>query len=394
MSSFNRFLTTTSLKRIPTKYLKIILSPIKIRLLSVNLWQDDETKHFDCNFLAKWIRDNTASMPQDILDAFFYINSLIKGRMHDRIFGELSRIGEAELGDEGVLASKIWCVNKTLAMKLHSEARVRTQHSFTFYKPKRIFQDLNALPLEKITSVEQQLEVWLENNNKGKKVDVFQHDIKGTLYFHILHGSTLRREPVIENNESTIAIIRSEIEDILFFNKQTGEIGIYLSEPAVRLENAYKAIFGYAFFEDDKIYVKGSKFSLDVVLSPNFAIQLGSLRDSIKDFRLSEIKVKTDIYTNDTITFSSQHDALTYMRNRSESIGSFSVEYLKFKILFSGEDKEKTITISSNKKAVYPPYCDHALIEKILILNGICIEKLKPQRTEENATKDLHLVGA
>ena len=298
------------------------------------------------------------------------------------------------MGDEGVLASKIWCVNKTLAMKLHSEARVRTQHSFTFYKPKRIFQDLNALPLEKITSVEQQLEVWLENNNKGKKVDVFQHDIKGTLYFHILHGSTLRREPVIENNESTIAIIRSEIEDILFFNKQTGEIGIYLSEPAVRLENAYKAIFGYAFFEDDKIYVKGSKFSLDVVLSPNFAIQLGSLRDSIKDFRLSEIKVKTDIYTNDTITFSSQHDALTYMRNRSESIGSFSVEYLKFKILFSGEDKEKTITISSNKKAVYPPYCDHALIEKILILNGICIEKLKPQRTEENATKDLHLVGA
>lgn len=155
MSSFNRFLTTTSLKRIPTKYLKIILSPIKIRLLSVNLWQDDETKHFDCNFLAKWIRDNTANIPQDILDAFFYINSLIKGRMHDRIFGELSRIGEAELGDEGVLASKIWCVNKTLAMKLHSEARVRTQHSFTFYKPKRIFQDLNALPLEKITSVEQ-----------------------------------------------------------------------------------------------------------------------------------------------------------------------------------------------------------------------------------------------
>lgn len=394
MSAFNQFLTTTSLKRIPTKYLKIILNPIKVDISSIGLWEDDEQKFFNCNSLAKWIRDNTSNIPEDILDAFYYINSLIKGRMHDRIFGELSQIGHAELGDEGMLASKIWCVDKDLAKRLHSEARVRTQHGFTFYSPKVMRQKLSVLSDEKITDVERQLEVWLENNNKGKKVDVFQHDINGTLYFHVLHGSTLRREPIIENNESTIAIIRSEIEDILFLNKQTGEIGIYLSEPAVRLEKAYQAIFGYAFFGDDKIYTLGSKFSLNVVLSPNFTIQYGNLRDSIKSFKLSEIKVRTDAYTNDTITFSSPHDALTYMRNRSESTGSFQVEHLKFRILFSGEDKEKVITISSNKKAVYPPYCDHALIEKILILNGICFDRLRTKSIPVNASQDLQLVVA
>ena len=108
MSAVNQFLTTTSLKRIPTKYLKIILNPIKVDLSTIGLWEDDEQKIFNCNSLAKWIRDNTSNIPEDILDAFYYINSLIKGRMHDRIFGELSQIGHAELGDEGMLASKIY----------------------------------------------------------------------------------------------------------------------------------------------------------------------------------------------------------------------------------------------------------------------------------------------
>lgn len=394
MSAFNQFLTTTSLKRIPTKYLKTILNPIKIELMGLGLWEEDEQKYFNCNSVAKWIRDNTSSVPQDILDAFFYINSLIKGRMHDRIFGELSKIGEAELGDEGVLAAKIWCVNKPLAMRLHSEVKVRTQHAFTFYKPKFMKENLCALPQEQITNLEHQLEIWLENNNKGKKVDVFQHDIKGTLYFHILHGSTLRREPVIEGNESTIVIIRSEIEDILSFDKKTGEIGIYLSEPTIRLENKYKSIFGYAFFGDDKVFILSNKFSLNVVLSPIFSLQLGEFRDYIKDFRLTEIRVKTDIYTNDTITFTSQKDALNYMRTRSESVGCFDVEYLKFRILFSGEDKEKTITISSEKKAIYPPYCDHAIIERVLVINGICVDSLKSSKKEANAKQDLQLVSA
>ena len=87
--------------------------------MNLGLWEEDEQKYFNCNSVAKWIRDNTSSVPQDILDAFFYINSLIKGRMHDRIFGELSKIGEAELGDEGVLAAKIWCVNKPLATRIY-----------------------------------------------------------------------------------------------------------------------------------------------------------------------------------------------------------------------------------------------------------------------------------
>lgn len=303
--------------------------------------------------------------------------------MQDRIFVELSQLNDTSLGDEGELASKLWSINPTLAKRLYSEVRIKSQHSFTFLMPhKPIKEPMAALSNDKIEYIENQLSKWFEENNKGKKVQVFQHDKKDKLFFHIQHGSTLKREAVIDDTDSGVVIFRKEIEDILVFDKNTAEIGIYNSEKTSRLQKFYQSLFSIVFFEEEHFYVPKTKYNLSIILEDNFIINYGNLRNDITLFEIDSFKLEVGSNSGNEITFKSRKDAIALYKSVNLK-QYYSVKNIKFKIGFSGDDKAKSFSIYNDKHSSYPQNCDHSLIDKILVLNGICKSSNKKNNDSE-----------
>lgn len=384
MASFRlkRFSNVAVLKQIDFHLLFRFLEPYRGYLSDCGLPWVSIADEFDYDELARILMSPTVKSPEAMLDALYFVDTLSDSETFDRILDEAI---EAELDvsipdlSPADLTILVWLEKPEILERVHAEQfRVKQRKFESYFCTDDEIPDMPPITETRLVALEFDLNESYETRKKGRGTKVFPFVKENSVWFLVRHGQRMNREGTIgANGESGSIFYRPEKFDVLIYYPKRGELSIHTDTIGER--KAYCRYFGNRLFGSHDFFhfdFPIAKYTLQPLIDKGRKVLVCSDIDGIESIRLVELQIRHESGQRD-IEIRRANDVFLALENQGRSLGdeidSTRLIKAKFKVMFRGADKERTIEIEPPNIASYDHDADGELVYEWLLKRGFIV---------------------
>lgn len=394
MASFRlkRFSNAAVLKNIDFRLLHRFLHAHKDYLADCGFRWSDDPHEFDYDELARILMSPTVDAPEDMLDALYFVDNLSDAETFDRILNEAIEAG-LDVSDPDIspqdLTIIVWMKKPEILERVHAEQfRVKQRKFESYFCVDAEIPDMPAITDAMQTALEFDLNESYETKKKGRGTKVFPFVKENGVWFLVRHGQRINREGTIgANGEPGSIFYRPEKFDVLIYYPLRGELAIHTA--TLGEKEAYCKYFGKHLFGRDNFFCFDSpvsKYTLEPLIYDGRGALVCSDIDGIEGIRLVELQIQHESGQRD-VEIRRANDVFLALDNQGRSlqdeIGSTNLIKAKFKIMFRGADKERTIEVGPPNTASYDHDADGDLVQEWLLKRGFINNQNIEEPTDE-----------
>lgn len=339
----------------------------------------------DYSNLARVLFAPDPECPKEMVQALYYVHETASPEDMEHLVRACTEAG-VQLPDDPNLtgadvAAEVWMADEGLLQSRHAEVVARSQRTFEYFggREPRAFPNINDVTRRQ---VEETFDDWFEQNRRGRGCRVFSFYEPPHTWLLVRHGLTVRREASHrDSGEAGTEFFRPQKHDILRYDETSGEVGVHAGTMGER--NLYLSTLGRVLFQSSEHFPTTPKFTLaPLVLQGADALACQDIEgiDSVRlveyrqfwggQFKETEIRRATDIFA-----------ARASRSKRAIRVGTPSAAV--FKVKFTGDTKERSVTIRPKAVARYERNEDSELVERWLRARGFLVRRAMPERDDE-----------
>lgn len=216
---------------------------------------DLTTEEIDYGKLCRVIAEPTLMMPDDLVEALYYLDAVCSPRSHEDLAAAAHQaFAPGELPDEdyshGDLAVMIWLKDRTRIERVHAEQWVYIKSRYDAFVPR--CRELPAPPnIDAGTEARfaEDLERRLRKLRKGGAVRVYGYERKKRLCLVAHFGTAIQRDLAVQGNESKPITYKPVKHGVLVYYPQYQELEVHAETKGVMdalVESAGAVLFGYS----------------------------------------------------------------------------------------------------------------------------------------------------
>lgn len=377
-----RFANAAILKKINPQLLLDFLRPFRQFLTSqCDLYWPVDPRDFDHQALANILISPRADMPEALLDALYFVDTLSGDDYFDRLLEDAHTAGiDCGSGDLSCedMALRIWLHDPSILERIHAQQHCVRAKTFRSYLSSDIHH-IDWLTPDSIAhkKLEAELNEWFDFKKKGRGARVFFFPGEDNVWMLVRHGQRIRREGTVESGgESGSVYYRPEKFDSLIYYPKTGELAIHAGTQGER--GIYCKLIGRHIFADDEFF----RFDNPVTkytLQPLAELYWDSLAcgdvEGLSHVRLYELQLSHILDQND-IEIRRADDVFRALVNQQRFLHT-EIEYTillraKFKMRFE-DGRERTISIEPPNIASFDHELDDTIIHNWLARRGFIL---------------------
>lgn len=372
---FRRFSNPSILKRIAAANLNAFFGPFESYLNGRGL-QLGSPGEIDYALLASILMAPDETMPDEMLDALFFVDEMSIPACFDDLMNEATALGiELAVGREPTtadLAVQIWLRNAESLERLHAERFLVKPKSFqTFLSTFAVLPPLRQPSPQQLTALQEELNDWFETHKRGRGTRVFVFIRDTRAWFLIRHGEPYRREGTLEGDESSSVYYRPEKFDVLTYNGELGELSIHAGtkgEKQIYCKMLGKHLFGGEdFFELDST---GGKYTLAPIVLDGPACLSCVEIEGIEEIALAELHFRHDSQQYH-VEVHKADDVFAALQEIGRTIPE-SAQLLKatFRVTYENATRPRTLVIRPPAVTIVDRESDADVLERWMELRG------------------------
>jgi hypothetical protein len=343
--------------------------------------------NLDCDALAHILIAPDESVPNDMVDTFYYVHETASEEDLDALL-DLAKSRNVKIEcDPGTtvadVAIQMWLAAPDVLREHHAEAIAFRQKNFLYYGGTHGQE--RAIPTfdqELCLRIQSALDQWFEEHRRGRGCRIFPFPHKKKVWIAIRHGLPMRREASHhDDGRSSTEFYRPQQHDVLIYDTEADELRVNANTKGeIKL---YRSCLGRLVFGDEEYFPPADKFTLDPLIDEGSNSLLcedieGLERVSLVEyrrywggaFREMEVRKASDIFAA--------------LAARGQELGSNGrLASAVFKVKFRGSPKERSVTIRPPGNAKYERNEDNELIDIWLAKRGFILEPATEDDDEE-----------
>ena len=289
-----RFANPETLKRVDGSNLFRLFDSFRSYFEGHGYELTDPIRDFDG--LIRLIATPSAGMPEELAEALLMVDEMATESNMDALLEDnqdLFPIGRYKKLTPADVALAIFLERPEALGQRHAESFLRRQRSFEYFLAKDPSQCKDLSDEVLILGLEEQLDSWFQNNNRGRgaKLTAFR-DSETVTSILIRHGGPFRREGTLNDGEPGSVIYRPELYDVLIFDAETGALKIKARTKKVC--RAYLQLLGSSLFEAEGHFHTDNRLTLEPLREDLSQALVCSDVDGIDTIQLTEIYLRWD----------------------------------------------------------------------------------------------------
>ncbi|HAJ89880.1 MAG TPA: hypothetical protein DCM27_02535 [Rhodospirillaceae bacterium] len=384
--SLNKFAQPDILKKIKDENLLQFLSPYTSYLEGRGFKPKvNGSAQIDYDLLCRILMQPTEGIPPDMVDALFFVHEVADDEMYDELL-EMAKTGNVTVPADCTpadLAVLLWLKDPELIKKSHAEALMMKPKSFNSFQSEKGKGKKPNFSSSNISHLESLMDVWFEQNKRGKgcKVLSFDMDDENKVYFLVRHGMPFKREGKIEDGETGSVFYRPEFHDVVIYDIESNELQIFNKSGGKKERAMYLSAFGQVFFNDAEYFPNEDKFTLQPLLDDGVNSLSCLDIDGLAEVRLTEVQLLFRGPYNDRTILRSK-DIFKSLQSRSRNFPDYgNLVAASFQVKFDGSPKPRTIKIKTPNIASFDRKEDAHVVEQWMKARGFI--KLQEAETDE-----------
>lgn len=378
--SLNKFAQPDILKKIKDENLLQFLSPYTSYLEGRGFKPKvNGSAQIDYDLLCRILMQPTEGIPPDMVDALFFVHEVADDEMYDELL-EMAKTGNVTVPADCTpadLAVLLWLKDPELIKKSHAEALMMKPKSFNSFQSEKGKGKKPNLSSGNVSSLESLMDVWFEQNKRGKgcKVLSFDMDDENKVYFLVRHGMPFKREGKIEDGETGSVFYRPEFHDVVIYDIESNELQIFNKSTGKKERAMYLSAFGQIFFNDAEYFPNEDKFTLQPLLDDGVNSLSCLDIDGLAEVRLTEVQLLFRGPYNDRTILRSK-DIFKSLQSRSRNFPDYgNLVAASFQVKFDSSSKPRTVKIKTPNIASFDRKEDAHIVEQWMKARGF----IKPQ---------------
>ncbi|NBX72886.1 MAG: hypothetical protein EBQ89_01160 [Alphaproteobacteria bacterium] len=378
--SLNKFAQPDILKKIKDENLLQFLSPYTSYLEGRGFKPKvNGSAQIDYDLLCRILMQPTEGIPPDMVDALFFVHEVADDEMYDELL-EMAKTGNVTVPADCTpadLAVLLWLKDPELIKKSHAEALMMKPKSFNSFQSEKGKGKKPNLSSGNVSHLESLMDVWFEQNKRGKgcKVLSFDMDYENKVYFLVRHGMPFKREGKIEDGETGSVFYRPEFHDVVIYDIDSNELQIFNKSGGKKERAMYLSAFGQVFFNDTEYFPNEDKFTLQPLLDDGVNSLSCLDIDGLAEVRLTEVQLLFRGPYNDRTILRSK-DIFKSLEGRKRNFPDYgTLVAASFQVKFDSSSKPRTVKIKTPNIASFDRKEDAHIIEQWMKARGF----IKPQ---------------
>lgn len=229
-----------------------------------------------------------------------------------------------------------------------------------------------SLASTNIETLESLMDVWFEQNKRGKgcKVLPFDMENENKVYFLVRHGMPFKREGKIEDGETGSVFYRPEFHDVVIYDIEANELQVFNKSGGKKERAMYLSAFGQVFFKDAEYFPNEDKYTLQPLLDDGVDSLSCQDINGLAEVRLTEVQLLFRGPFNDRTILRSK-DIFKSLESRKRDFPDYgTLVAASFQVKFDSSSKPRTIKIKTPNIASFDRKEDAHVIEQWMKARG------------------------
>jgi len=262
------------------------------------------------------------------------------------------------------LAVSLWMTAPKALKWIHQHQSCDRKRAFEYFSTEGDASSDFSLNAEGIRQLEQSLSYHFKKKDWGYGCRISHRPLPNEHWFLVSHGERYKRQATWEEGRMGTIGFRPERYDLIIYDALTNELCVNAQTPTQR--EHYRKLFGFYLFGRENYFPGRSKYTLEPLLRDGATALFTGDVPEIESVRLSELSYVIDGNFEEVITHKA-YDVFASMNQHREYIPP-GARLLKatFKLRYSGQSKERTLTLKPSNVALYTRDGDGPILEKWL----------------------------
>lgn len=373
--SLNKFAQPDVLKNIQDDRLLQFLSPYTDYLEERGFkLQKNGNGQIDYGLLCRVLMQPTEGIPPAMVDALYFVQEVADDEMYDELL-EMAKAGNVDVPADASpadLAVMLWLKDPELIKKPHAEALMMKPKSFISFQSEKGKGKKPSLASTNIEALESLMDVWFEQNKRGKgcKVLPFDMENENKVYFLVRHGMPFKREGKIEDGETGSVFYRPEFHDVVIYDIEANELQVFNKSGGKKERAMYLSAFGQVFFKDAEYFPNEDKYTLQPLLDDGVDSLSCLDINGLAEVRLTEVQLLFRGPFNDRTILRSK-DIFKSLESRKRDFPDYgTLVAASFQVKFDSSSKPRTIKIKTPNIASFDRKEDAHVVEQWMKARG------------------------
>lgn len=340
---------------------------------------DENLLTFRYHHLAEILLTPDAEMPMKLVEGLYLVHELSQKTSMASLYRYLEQAGifpDENLPIEDMLLSTLIEKPEILDYLNAEQHLVRPKKFETF------FGQCDRSPTatdEALSRIETELNEWYSMQRKGRGVKMFRFFRPDGIWFLIQHGKPLKCDFTHEDNgDSRRILYRPGTFDVLIYSPFRCDLQMHTATKTEKLQ--YLRLLGRHLFDDEQFFQSGDVVKKDT-LEPLKGLSRNILScydiDGIESVKWVEAHVDPDGSGKLLDILKSESDLFDYHDFLAKRVTEKSfITRAKFRIRFSGDTRERCMTICAPNIAIYDREGDGQIVEMWLKLRGFSLIRI------------------
>lgn len=394
--AFRTFRDVSELRKIGAKSLSMLLGMDAAFFSQNGIVLTDNDDDFPFTMLIDVLENQKQHISPRLVNALYLITEMADASAMDTLV-ELAKLeGVIDSGGKddftaADLAVKLYLHNPDLLERNRDMRVVERKRSYVFYSAHRPY------PHEMFTidrRMHKRFEVSCDDQFRdhqcgaGAKLKCFPDD--DVVRFLVRHGETLKREGVIQNDESASIIYRPEMFDAFHFDTTNGTLGMP-NGPKWKME-LYRKSFGVILYNDANAFKPLPLFSLEpLCVQGESALSCAMLR-TVDSIRLSALEWERE-GGNGICSYKNVDNIFAALRDDGHAFPTNGILKARFVVKFAEKEDERFFEIQGAHKVHFQRDTDLELLWAWLDEKGFIVDPDECGLTE-NALQEEEVTDA
>jgi hypothetical protein len=265
---YKRFTNLRVLKSIHHDRLLKFLSPHLHYIASRGLLLPSEGRITDEQFekLGEILRSPDHQTPAELMRSVHMVNELAREPMMETLLDQIEELGEVFGRNERIMPADV-AVEAILRHRDHAESIHRLQtlnarRTYSYFQANSDEVPSLQDPIERSRlSFESSVGAYFEAKKCGRGTQAVMQLTDESLDLTVMHGRPWQLQDVLVDGSRDILNFQPLQEDLLQFNRLTGELKINAATPLQK--EMYRSAFGRSFFDDDNMFPPGDMWTAE-----------------------------------------------------------------------------------------------------------------------------------
>ena len=262
------------------------------------------------------------------------------------------------------LALSLWMTAPKALKWIHQHQSCERKRAFEYFSAEGDASADFSLNTEGIRQLEQSLSYYFKKKDWGHGCRINHRPQSNEHWFLVSHGERYKRQATWEEGRMGTIGFRPERYDLIIYDTLTDELCVNAQTPTQR--EHYRKLFGFYLFGRENYFPGRSKYTLEPLLRDGAAALFTGDIPEIESVRLTELWYVIEDNVEE-VRVHKAYDVFVAMKQHREGIPD-GARLLKatFKLRYTGQSRERTLTLKPSNVALYTRDGDGPILEKWL----------------------------